>query len=31
MSNFPYAIDQYKEDNDHLFTMAATRTGQEKK
>lgn len=29
--NFPYVIGQYKEVTDHLFTMAAMRTGREKK
>lgn len=31
MINFPYVIGQYEEVTDHVFTMAAMRTGQGKK
>lgn len=31
MINFPYVIGQYEEVTDHVFTMAAMRTGKGKK
>lgn len=31
MINFPYVIGQYEEVTDHVFTIAAMRTGQVKK